>query len=92
MVDQQPAPVTEGGRVVSATKKERFKSGPENETWNQLKGKKVRIGVTGRSWETHTTGVLVWVDVYTIGLRRTEKQKVPTIIYKGPGLMVELAE
>lgn len=71
---------------MSSTKKKRFVHGPESEQFEKFKGKRVVIsGIAGRA----RSGVLVWVDVYTLGVQ-FEDHAEPGIVYKGPGLTVEL--
>lgn len=70
---------------MSDTKRRRSRHGPEHETWEKLKGESVRVSMVGGTWTI--SGILVWVDVYTIGVR-IGNEKIPTIIYKGPGILV----
>ncbi len=72
---------------MSDAKKERFRSGPENETFNLMKGYEVQVFTLDHP-ESFIEGVLVWVDVYTLGIRESKNQSVPIIVYKGPGVVV----
>lgn len=79
----------------------RFKHGPESEQFGKFKGREVIIKVppyledvfdaTGaRNLVGNLSGKLVWVDVYTMGVIFSGATE-PSIIYKGPGMVVSLA-
>lgn len=74
--------------MVSDTKKKRFRQGPESEQYDKFKDRLVRIsGLIGKS----RVGRLVWVDVYTLGIQFNNRDEV-SIIYKGPGVVIEVIE
>lgn len=71
---------------MSDKKKERFRNGPQAEQENKFKGKFVSIA----SPTTLVIGKLAWVDVYTYGVQETPEADEPTIVFKGPGVVVKL--
>lgn len=64
---------------------------PESKHYDVFKKKKVCVDfMTGHPGEG-ITGILEWVDVYTVGVQ-VEDRHAPTIIYKGPGMTIALAD
>lgn len=75
---------------MSKTKKDRYLKGPENETFNKLKGSIVDISMLGAT-DPIARVKLVWVDVYTMGVLVDPRQPVTSIVYKGPGMTISPA-
>jgi hypothetical protein len=81
---------------MSTTKKDRFKHGPESEQFNKFKGQRIKLRMLPMPTPYGPTspeirGKLIWVDLYTMGVQ-FEGRDEPAIVYKGPGMIIELAE
>ena len=73
--------------VVNPQKRERFEKSREREFFQKYLTKPVFVTTPGGT----VAGKLVWVDVYTLGVLM-ENRKKPSIIWKGPGVVLHPVE
>lgn len=79
-------------RSMSKQKADRHeqKVGPENLQFDKFKRKRVRVNSMNGDGGT-LEGILEWVDVYTMGVQ-VDGADEPSIVYKGPGMVITLAD